>query len=67
MAEGTIKRLTDKGFGFIEPEDGGKHVFVHISVVEQSGLQGLSDNQKVEFEMWQGRDGRDMAGELKLL
>ncbi|KPA22195.1 putative cold shock protein A [Shimia sp. SK013] len=68
MPRGTVKWFnTTKGFGFIEPEDGGKDVFVHISVVEQSGLQGLTDNQKVEFEMSQGRDGRDMVGDLKLL
>ncbi|MCP4821284.1 cold-shock protein [Shimia haliotis] len=68
MPRGTVKWFnTTKGFGFIEPEEGGKDVFVHISVVERSGLKGLADNQKVEFEMTQGRDGRDMAGELKLL
>ncbi|MEP2534021.1 cold-shock protein [Shimia sp.] len=68
MPRGTVKWFnTTKGFGFIEPEDGGKDVFVHISAVERSGLTGLADNQKVEFEMLQGRDGRDMAGDLKLL
>ena len=57
----------DKGFGFIEPEDGGKDVFVHISAVERSGLSGLADNQKVSFELEDGRDGRQMAGDIKPL
>ena len=68
MPNGTVKWFnTKKGFGFIEPEGGGKDVFVHISAVERSGLPGLADNQKVSFEMIEGRDGREMAGDLKLL
>ena len=68
MPTGTVKWFNAaKGFGFIEPEDGGKDVFVHISAVEQSGLTGLADDQKVSFEMQEGRDGRQMAGDLKLL
>ncbi|NRB03628.1 MAG: cold-shock protein, partial [Rhodobacteraceae bacterium] len=43
----------------------GKDVFVHISAVERSGLTGLADNQKVSFELIEGRDGRQMAGDLK--
>ena len=67
MATGTVKWFnTTKGFGFIEPEGGGKDVFVHISAVERAGLTGLADNQKVEFEIVEGRDGRTMAGELKV-
>jgi CspA family cold shock protein len=58
---------TTKGFGFIAPDDGGNDVFVHISAVEQSGLTGLADNQKVGFELSEGRDGRQMAGDLTLL
>ena len=66
MPNGTVKWFnTKKGFGFIEPEDGGKDVFVHISAVEASGLAGLEDNQKVTFELEEGRDGRQMAGDLK--
>ena len=66
MPNGTVKWFnTKKGFGFIEPEDGGKDVFVHISAVEASGLSGLEDNQKVTFELQEGRDGRQMAGDLK--
>ena len=66
MPNGTVKWFnTKKGFGFIEPEDGGKDVFVHISAVEASGLAGLEDNQKVTYELQEGRDGRQMAGDLK--
>ena len=68
MPTGTVKWFnTTKGFGFIAPDDGGKDVFVHISAVERAGLTGLADNQKVEFEMIDGRDGRLMAGDLKAL
>ena len=66
MPNGTVKWFnTKKGFGFIEPEDGGKDVFVHISAVEASGLAGLEDNQKVTYELEDGRDGRQMAADLK--
>ena len=66
MPNGTVKWFnTKKGFGFIEPDDGGKDVFVHISAVEASGLAGLEDNQKVTYELEEGRDGRQMAGDLK--
>ena len=58
---------TTKGFGFIAPDDGGKDVFVHISAVERSGLTGLADNQKVSFELQDGRDGRQMASDLEAL
>lgn len=65
MPSGTVKWFnTTKGFGFIAPDDGGGDVFVHISAVEQSGLAGLSDDQKVDFELIEGRDGRQMAGSI---
>lgn len=68
MPTGTVKWFnTTKGYGFIAPEDGGKDVFVHISAVERSGLTGLADDQKVSFEMIEGRDGRDMASDITLL
>ena len=63
MASGTVKWfITSKGYGFIAPADGGKDIFVHISAVEQSGLTGLADEQQVEFDMIEGRDGKQMAG-----
>ncbi|MBT8408639.1 MAG: cold-shock protein [Alphaproteobacteria bacterium] len=66
MPTGTVKWFnTTKGYGFIAPDDGGKDIFVHISAVEQAGLTGLADNQKISFEMIEGRDGRQSAGELK--
>ena len=65
---GTVKFFNmDKGFGFITPDGGGKDVFVHISAVERSGLTGLADNQKVSYELEDGRDGRQMAGDIKPL
>jgi CspA family cold shock protein len=68
MATGTVKWFNaTKGFGFIAPDNGGKDVFVHISAVERAGLTGLKDDQKVEFEMESGRDGRQSASALKLL
>ena len=68
MQQGTVKWFNEqKGYGFIEPEEGGKDVFVHISAVERSGLTGLADNQKVGYELQDGRDGRQMASDLKLL
>ena len=68
MPTGTVKWFnTTKGYGFIAPDEGGKDVFVHISAVERSGLTGLADNQKVEFNLLDGRDGRQMAGDIKPL
>lgn len=68
MPTGTVKWFnTTKGYGFIAPDTGGKDVFVHISQVERSGLTGLADNQKVEFELQEGRDGRQMASDIKTI
>jgi CspA family cold shock protein len=67
MANGTVKWFNStKGFGFIQPESGGKDVFVHISAVERAGLTGLADDQKVTYEVEAGRDGRERATELAL-
>ena len=66
MPTGTVKWFnTTKGYGFIAPDEGGKDVFVHISAVERAGMTGLADDQKVVFELIEGRDGRQMAGDLK--
>ena len=67
MAIGTVKWFNStKGFGFIQPDDGGKDVFVHISAVERSGLGGLGEGQKVSFEMQRDRKtGRESAVDLK--
>lgn len=68
MPTGTVKWFnTTKGYGFIAPEGGGNDVFVHISTIERSGLTGLADDQKVNFEMVEGRDGREMAADITLL
>ncbi|MCK5575338.1 MAG: cold-shock protein [Sphingomonadales bacterium] len=67
MAQGTVKWFNStKGFGFIQPEDGGNDIFVHISAVEAAGLSGLQDNQKISYELVEDRRGRMSAGELKL-
>ena len=68
MANGTVKWFnTQKGFGFIAPETGGKDVFVHISALERSGLTGLADDQKVTYDVEAGRDGRESAVNLTLV
>lgn len=67
MPTGTVKWFnTTKGYGFIAPDNGGNDIFVHISAIERSGLTGLADNQKVTFELIEGRDGREMAGDIRL-
>jgi CspA family cold shock protein len=66
MASGTVKWFnTAKGFGFIQPDDGGADVFVHISAVEQAGLRALNEGDLVDFEMEQDRrSGKLSAGQL---
>ncbi|EEX16659.1 conserved domain protein [Citreicella sp. SE45] len=67
MATGTVKWFnTTKGFGFIEPENGSRDVFVHISALQRSGLDRLEDGQKVTFDVESGRDGRENANNLAL-
>jgi CspA family cold shock protein len=68
MPTGTVKWFNaTKGYGFIEPDDGGKDTFVHISAVQEAGMQQLQEGQKVEFELVPGRDGREAAGSLKAI
>lgn len=67
MATGTVKWFNDqKGFGFIQPTDGGADVFVHISAVERAGMRGLQEGQKVSFELERDRkSGKMSAGQLQ--
>ena len=66
MATGTVKWFNaSKGFGFIQPDDGSKDVFVHVSAVEKAGLSTLKDGQKVEFESVKGQNGKTSAENLK--
>ncbi len=68
MARGTVKWFsTVKGYGFIEPEDGSKDAFVHISAVERAGLNQLQEGQKVEYELVPGKAGRHAAENLKII
>jgi CspA family cold shock protein len=67
MSNGTVKWFNaTKGFGFIQPEEGGKDVFVHISAVERAGLRGLNEGQRVSYEL-QNERGRTAAVNLKAL
>jgi CspA family cold shock protein len=67
MAIGIVKWFNaTKGFGFIQPDDGGADVFVHISAVERAGLNGLNEGQKVSFELERDRkSGKMSAGQLQ--
>ena len=68
MITGTVKFFnTAKGFGFIQPDDGSKDVFVHISAVERAGLATLRENQKVSFELERGTNGKVSATKLAAL
>jgi CspA family cold shock protein len=68
MTNGTVKFFnTTKGFGFIQPDDGSKDVFVHISAVERAGLATLNEKQKVSFELERGANGKVSATNLKAL
>lgn len=68
MAAGTVKWFNSaKGYGFIEPNDGSRDAFVHISAVERAGLQTLREGQKVEYELATGRDGKLSAENLVAL
>ncbi len=67
MPTGTVKWFNEtKGYGFIQPDNSGKDVFVHISAVERAGMQGLAEGQKVSYEVETDRkSGKESAGSLK--
>jgi len=68
MATGTVKWFNaTKGFGFIEPENGGSDAFVHISAVERAGLRSLNEGQKVSYELRPGQNGKSSAEDLQIV
>jgi CspA family cold shock protein len=68
MATGTVKWFNStKGYGFIQPDAGGKDVFLHVSALERAGLNAIADGQKVSYELESGRDGRTSAGSISLM
>ncbi len=68
MTTGTVKFFNAaKGFGFIEPEDGSKDAFVHISAVERAGLSSLNEGDKVSYELQPGKNGKSSAENLSLV
>ncbi|MDA0675409.1 MAG: cold-shock protein [Proteobacteria bacterium] len=67
MATGTVKWFNaTKGFGFIVPDEGGEDAFVHISAVESAGMAGLTDGQRVEYELQRRPNGKTAAEKLEL-
>jgi cold shock protein len=68
MTIGTVKWFnSQKGYGFIQPEDGSKDVFVHISAVERAGMSNLEEGQRISFELEGGQGGKTSAADLKQL
>lgn len=68
MTTGTVKFYNgQKGFGFIQPADGGKDVFVHVSALERAGFPGLAEGQKLRFELERDGKGRESAANLQLI
>ena len=67
MITGTVKFFNStKGFGFIQPDDGSKDAFVHVSELERAGIPGLAEGQKVSYDLESGRDGRASATNLRI-
>ncbi|QLH37796.1 MAG: cold-shock protein [Defluviicoccus sp.] len=67
MSMGTVKWFNStKGYGFIQPEDGSKDVFVHISALERSGLNHLGEGQQVEYDLERGQQGKSSAVNLRI-
>ena len=69
MTQGTVKWFnSQKGFGFIQPDDGSKDVFVHVSAVERAGMHSLNEGQKVSFDLVTDRkNGKASAGNLRTI
>lgn len=68
MTIGTVKFFSmARGYGFIQPEDGSKDSFVHISALERAGISSLSEGQRVEYELQPGRNGKSSAENLRLV
>jgi CspA family cold shock protein len=66
MSSGTVKWFNgQKGYGFIQPDDGSKDVFVHISAVERAGLRGLNEGQKITYDIERGQQGKTSAVNLR--
>ncbi|MEO3433484.1 cold-shock protein [Inquilinus sp. CAU 1745] len=66
MSTGTVKWFNStKGYGFIQPDDGGQDVFVHISAVERAGLSTVNEGQKVSYDLERGNNGKTAATNLK--
>ncbi|MBR0658688.1 cold-shock protein [Neoroseomonas oryzicola] len=67
MPIGTVKWFNPaKGYGFIQPNDGSKDIFLHVSDVERAGIESPKEGQKLEYEIQQGQQGKVSAGSLKL-
>jgi cold shock protein len=67
MSSGTVKWFNaQKGYGFIQPDDGSKDVFVHVSAVQRAGIDHLSEGQKLEFDLERGQQGKVSAVNLRL-
>lgn len=68
MAAGTVKWFNStKGYGFIQPDDGSRDVFLHISAVERAGLQTVAEGQKLSYELEQGQNGKTSAENIQVI